>query len=898
MIRIASNHSFFTMNAFQADYVWKTSIYKRRSTMKQVFIIGTVTLMLGLVFGQAVCAGNPTFWPAREDIHPGLNFQCFAPGDFNSDGKMDIVEYSYPRDAIGDRISILYNEGNNTYSQAVISSQLTDKLYSSDFNGDGQVDFMAIDYGWYDVFHGYVDPGNFVIYTNQGNGTFVEGQVFKDTHIFMDYEITDLNRDGIKDIVFILPRLGPGILVSWLGQSNGTYSRQTEIELVTWPTDLSCGDFNGDSYPDVAVNYYDRENCSLFLNDSTGQLNQALSVSIGFYVGNIRACDINNDQVDDLIINFCDHDPDVMKTNILQNNGDATFTLKQSLVHDQCGTGILTEDFNGDGFQDVAVSILSEVIRIFENDGTGIFSKSGDYGIPAYGGHAVEDLTTVDFNGDYRPDIIAGHADISILLNQGNGTFPEAMTYDANEMTYGIEKADINSDGHMDLVYGHDRGVTVRLGDSLGNFSTAVECSLIAAATDVTIGDFNGDSRLDIAAAQSTANAVAVFINNVDGTFTFYDSIPVQSRPDQIHIGFFNSDTHLDLAVINPGIDSISLLFNDGSGSFTVGDPIPADYSDDHYLFGFCVGDFDGNGFDDLAVTEEDLMIFYNQGDGTFQPPSFFETDGVNSSFADPVTEDINADGNPDLLVASQVGYFADGGGGVYIFLNNGFGVFESRTLHENVFGGDRLTAADLNNDTLKDVVILCKDANHLSVMWQSADGTFNEGTHRYGLLGSPFDLVSHDFNGDGYPDVAASNPTSEKISILFNATSNIPTCGNTGVDVAMPAHHFTPGSPCGCVVTVCNPSEHAMTGYPLFVIMEAFGYYFFAPGFTEDIDSYLPQYPAIPPGETRITVLPEFTWPEGTGYATGLFMYAALTTPDVSQVEGELGIWEFGWSE
>ncbi len=855
-----------------------------------------ILILAGIGWSDLVYAGNPVFWPARQDIHAGLNFQCIAAGDFNTDGNMDLVVVSYPPGDNGHKISLLLNDGNDTFSQSVISDHDTDKLCSGDYNGDGLMDFAAINYGSFDEFHqALIRPGNFVIFFNQGNGTFVPGSVFDDTHMFKDYAMVDLNGDGLQDFVFTVCR--DGKLSWWFGQANGTFIRQAEIELEEALKWIATGDFNHDGYPDIAVTEYYREHCLIFLNDGTGQFNQFGQITLELAALDIISIDIDNDGYEDLVFNFCHHETDHLNMDVFRNNGDATFTFfeRYPLHNYICVLKLLTADYTGDGYNDIAACWQNGLVRIFENNGNCTFTAAGDYGISGNGGRANLDIGNCDFNGDYRPDIIAGDADISILINKGDGTFPESNTWKAPAKTFGLETGDMNNDGIWDLVYGHEYGVTVLIDDGSGLFTDSVECPLGSSANDVILGDFNGDSWLDIAATQSNASAVAVFFNATNGTFTLQSHIPVQHLPSQIQIGEFNGDNAPDLAVINSGSDSISLLFNDGSGGFTTTDPIPANYSDDHHLAGLCTADFDGNDATDLVVVEGDLMIYYNQGNGVFSAPSFLGEWAGDIGFAGPLAVDINQDGNLDILVAGDIGSIE--GGGVFVFLNNGSGIFESQNLFENRYGGERLTVADLNQDNLLDIIILCENANHVSVMWQSADGSFTEDSHRYGLMGYPVDLVSHDFNGDGYPDIAASNSTAENISILFNTIGNVPSCGNPGVDIFMPSHHFTPGSQCGCRATVCNPTDQPLEGYPLFVILEAFGHFFFAPGFTENVDSYLPLYPSIPPGETRVTVIPDFTWPAGVGAADNLYLYAALTTPDVSGIAGEMGIWEFGWS-
>jgi hypothetical protein len=120
------------------------------------------------------------------------------------------------------------------------------------------------------------------------------------------------------------------------------------------------------------------------------------------------------------------------------------------------------------------------------------------------------------------------------------------------------------------------------------------------------------------------------------------------------------------------------------------------------------------------------------------------------------------------------------------------------------------------------------------------------------------------------------------------------PSCTDTGAKLYMPDHYFTPGSPCSCSVTLCNPTSSAVPNIPLFVVLEVYGSYYFWPGFTTDMDF---QIITLDPGESETTILPEFPWPNA-GTADGLVWYAAMTNPTMTELFGSFDSWAFGWGE
>ncbi|MBN1355366.1 S8 family serine peptidase [bacterium] len=138
-------------------------------------------------------------------------------------------------------------------------------------------------------------------------------------------------------------------------------------------------------------------------------------------------------------------------------------------------------------------------------------------------------------------------------------------------------------------------------------------------------------------------------------------------------------------------------------------------------------------------------------------------------------------------------------------------------------------------------------------------------------------------------PAPPTGTPVPPTVTVPPTAT---PECDILGVTLWMPSEYFTPGDPCACRVFVCNPDPDGYANMPLFVILDVYGLYFFAPSFS-DFDYYSL---ALVPGEMEIEVLPEFTWPEGAGSASGILWYGAMTDPGITQLFGEMDTWEFGW--
>src|SRR5207248_8690754 len=92
--------------------------------------------------------------------------------------------------------------------------------------------------------------------------------------------------------------------------------------------------------------------------------------------------------------------------------------------------------------------------------------------------------------------------------------------------------------------------------------------SLIAA-------DFDRDGNLDLAAANQNDATVSILLGKGDGTFQVpapvYAAVPANAASKDVasvSVGDFNGDNKLDLAVTNPSNDTVSVLLGNGDGTF------------------------------------------------------------------------------------------------------------------------------------------------------------------------------------------------------------------------------------------------------------------------------------------------------------------------------------------
>lgn len=338
-------------------------------------------------------------------------------------------------------------------------------------------------------------------------------------------------------------------------------------------------------------------------------------------------------------------------------------------------------------------------------------------------GNRPYDVAFGDMNGDGKLDIVScTNAVTSVLLNthdEGDvfATFAQAVHMPAGADSRGVEVADLNGDGNLDIIsaaYGADR-VGVQLGNGDGTFQPVTYVTAGDGPRQVAVADFNGDGLLDVACTNQLSDDVSVFLNTGSGLGA-QARRAVGDAPGTIRAADLDGDGDIDLAVVVNGFNRVGVLLNNGAGGFTLGPPNAVGANPTEMR----VADLDGDGDADIVTTDRDagsLSLLFNNGSGAFSRTAM----PVGATPTRVAAIDVTLDGLVDLVVVSgtaerATAYAGDGMGG---FVAGGSFATPSGLLD--------MEMADVTGDGLVDLAGATGNRSVL-VVEARGPGVFNDG--------------------------------------------------------------------------------------------------------------------------------------------------------------------------
>jgi cysteine-rich repeat protein len=581
---------------------------------------------------------------APEPFHVSDYPSEITAADFNRDGAVDLAVRT------GGSVTVLSNDGTAHFTKvASLAGDATiTSIITADVDGDGDVDLF------------FTSGGTAFLAKNEG-GTWQSPTTVPFGTVKSPVAAADLDSDGDLDLVF-----GNGFLVGssvFVAANNGdgTFAQPTAVAeqvFIDAPSDVAVGDLDGDGDLDLALVFPGMRSGNsawIALNHGDGTFTPGSTIPVPPDMVasqnkrlRVAAGDIDSDGDLDLAVvnNYA------LLTAVLRNRGDATFSADETHVTDT-GYAVLLADVNGDAKLDLTV--LAAKLVIMPNDGQGNLISAPLWQVPEVAdpmGGPVS-LVAADVDGDGDLDLVTANFQedsVSLLVNQGGGSFAPPITFKVADGPGRIAAADVDANGRADLAVANEY------------------------ANQVTLLSYVGTGQLS----------------------------PVQtlslSRPYRVEFARLDHDGHPDLVVAS-GTSLVSFL-NDGSGQLIRGGSIDLG----RFITALTVADFDRDGDDEIALTNDwdnviSVVSFWGNGDPT---ATTLQTGGLPVSI---VAVDFDTDGAVDIVVTHEPPSFVELPTVVSVLCNDGGGSFLPRVDLPLGVGGP-LAIGDLDGDGTPDMVI------------------------------------------------------------------------------------------------------------------------------------------------------------------------------------------------
>ncbi len=529
--------------------------------------------------------------------------------------------------------------------------------------------------------------------------------------------------------------------------------------------------------------------------DVEGRLN--LTTTPGFWWSDSlgRFFDIDGDGGKDLAYGGDDTDQSYLVIRADRSNGVYDVVHQRSWIDYVIPSAIAAGDVDGDGVREVAYATALNTVVLLQLGADGQYAEAGQF--PIQSTYLALEMGDVDGDGDVDIVGLRNDGTVRIHANQ-NGSFPGAptilpLTLDSRALAL----ADMDGDADQDLVVASAAAgaeISVLLNNGNGTFAPALATGTTSLPTAMLLADFDQDGALDVATANPLSSSVRVLRNLGGGLLAAPVASPAGFACQRLDAGDVDGDGEPDLVVVGGSTGSATVLVHVGGGSFAP----PVGYPPGP-LTHAAITDLDGDGDQDLALTDREALR--NRGDGTFaadaNDPSpvssgTFLADGdldgdgdddlvlqwyggiaVRTNLGDgtlgpavtvfgPTTQlwdlrlaDADGDGDLDMLVRGL------GTSGIRVLVNQG-GTFGAPITIGASSGASPLEVGDLDGDGRTDLV--AKIGSAFSVALNTGGSTWAPFVALAGVGSTGFGWGLGDVDGDGDPDIVSSSPTTLRV--------------------------------------------------------------------------------------------------------------------------------------
>ena len=622
-------------------------------------------------------------------------------------------------------------------------------IHRYDINNDGYLDLF---FGNTHDEQTVVSPVIAMIDKNKNVKSY-ELDILGSNHI----QVSDLNRDGLSDLIFSLTNDGlqtsRRFLTIVYGDKEGWSSKKSGGLLTACnPLDIAIADINADGWPDVAIvnraytttKYLPKENIRVYLGGSDGFKIDKFKDFNSPDARCIVSGDFNEDGFDDFATLSREGGVRIFLSCSSQQYAEP---LAISLANDKCQyLSIVAVDCDLDGNVDLIIGTDKKRSYIIRGK-----KKNRWFTPAAFASLPASDIMATDLDGDSYSDLVLtylgtgtaslastsaadkGSSDnIHILWGGKDGFSDLNKTELAAKYAYATSAGDVDGDGNIDLavaVYQSSEHFSAKsllyFGSSKRNFKLSENTVPTCGATDVAL----------VPAINGFSGAV-VFSNSIDGTA--YEKVPVYVYWGGID--GFKVETRWEI----PGQSG-----HEAS-----------------------VADINADGFVDLLVTytaHGGAMALNNPISGTnifWGGVNGFDIENRRTILKKPWQDhcnvvDLNKDGYLDVVLGGWDPWLEPDKGKsaeIVIYYGCAGGVDPQKSVSIDSPGGSEgIVIADFNKDSWLDIAVTSGQADKIRIFWGDKEGfNIERQQNLYGAY--PIGIKTADLNADGFLDIIVAN--------------------------------------------------------------------------------------------------------------------------------------------
>ncbi|MDF1662793.1 MAG: VCBS repeat-containing protein [Planctomycetota bacterium] len=498
----------------------------------------------------------------------GKMLSSLDAADINNDGLLDLVISNQN----GNNINVFPGLGNGEFRKSsadFIRIDTPTDLVIADFGSNGTLDIV--------VSTGETESIEFLA-NNSRTPFLIANQRLETDSAAARIGTTDINADGVPDVVILSKRLANGNqdegIRLFVGAGNANYQPPFNFDLTDSPQDFAITDLGNDGTLDAVV-IQDTSITIVPLSTTSTAANIITAASnLPAGMSSISLGDFNGDDIIDAVA--CNKSTGIIV--VIPGTAASPFFGTPTPVFTQVTSGLSQvrfADMNGDGVVDIVAALpdSNEIKILFNNPASlGDFTTVTPLTFDFQALPGPDLFRLADFNSDGQTDILVStFLTVALISSTGTGTFdPTPRSLGSNfSAPDGLSIGDIDKDGFKDIVVSDLTDYVILLGKGNGSFVPGapfkIEATQPLDGRDVLLVELNGDGDLDFIAGQGNNSARIYLSDSRRPVNRFFDGLERANFPT---VDIDNNPIDRD---ITPGTHTI----NTDAGTID-GEPIPS----------------------------------------------------------------------------------------------------------------------------------------------------------------------------------------------------------------------------------------------------------------------------------------------------------------------------------